>query len=65
MNQRTIEVLIDPQGRTQVRTVGYAGPGCREASRFLEAALGAVQHERLTSEFYQAAAQSTAQQQRS
>lgn len=62
---RTIEITVDPQGRATVRTRGFAGPECREASRFLERALGAATAEKLTAEFHQnqSAGQETRQSQ--
>ena len=51
---KTIEIIVDSQGRTRVETRGFAGSSCREASRFLEEALGQRSTERLTAEFYQA-----------
>ncbi len=50
---RTIEIIVDPAGNTRVETKGFSGSGCREASRFLEQALGERSTERLTAEFYQ------------
>lgn len=50
---RRIEILIGPQGETTVRTRGVAGPSCREASRFLEQALGPRTGEALSAEFFQ------------
>ena len=52
---RTIEVLVSPTGETTVQTRGFAGPACRDASRFVERALGERTAERLTAEFHQAA----------
>ena len=49
----TIEVTISPNGQTRVETKGFRGSTCREASRFLEQALGAKKTEQLTGEFYQ------------
>jgi hypothetical protein len=49
---RTIEITVDPKGGTVVRTVGFSGPECREASRFVERALGRATAETLTPEFY-------------
>ncbi len=48
-----IEVIVSPTGETRVQTKGYVGPGCRDASRYLEAALGQRIGEQLTSEFHQ------------
>jgi hypothetical protein len=50
---KTIEITVDKQGRVTVETRGFSGGSCREASRFIEDALGARSSERLTAEFYQ------------
>jgi len=50
---KTIEIIVTPDGQTSVQTLGFSGPSCREASRFVEEALGRATDERLTSEFYQ------------
>lgn len=52
MNPPTIEVIVDPQGETTVRTTGYSGRSCLDASRWLEEALGIVVAERKTEEFF-------------
>ena len=49
---KTIEIIVAPDGATRVETKGFAGGECREASKFLEGALGQSQHEQLTPEFY-------------
>lgn len=51
---RTIEIIISPNGQSRVETKGFAGSQCREASHFLEAALGKPTSETLTAEFHQA-----------
>lgn len=61
MNQ-TLEIIVRPDGGTQVQTHGFSGPGCRDASRFIEAALGGRQTERLTGEYYQGQAAENSQQ---
>lgn len=60
---RTIEVVISPTGETKVETKGFSGTGCREASKFLEQALGASVNEQLTAEFYQSQAEQQVQRQ--
>jgi len=50
---KTIEITVSPKGETKVETKGFAGGECREASRFVEQALGARTDEQLTAEFYQ------------
>ena len=54
MSGQTIDIIISPDGQTTVQTRGFAGPSCREASRFLEEALGQRTGEQLTAEFHQA-----------
>ncbi len=63
---RTIEIVITPEGKATVQTLGFTGPSCREASKLIEQALGQQVAEKLTSEFYQAqVAQQVQQQQQS
>ena len=50
---RTIEIIVSPQGETTVTTKGFAGSSCRDASKFVERALGQRTDERLTAEFHQ------------
>jgi hypothetical protein len=50
---KTIEITVDSKGQTRVETKGFAGPACREASRFVEQALGTKTAETLTAEFHQ------------
>jgi hypothetical protein len=52
---KTIEIIVTPDGRTSVQTLGFTGPTCRDASKFIEQALGQRVSETLTSEFHQAA----------
>ena len=61
---KTIEVIVKPDGSSKVETHGFAGADCRQASEFLEQALGSRQSERLKPEFHQAhtEAQQQAQQ---
>ena len=59
---KIIEIIVSPQGETTVQTKGFSGPSCREASKFLEQALGQRTDERLTSEFH--ASQDVTQQTR-
>ena len=47
-----IELTISPIGETKLETKGFVGAGCREASRFLEQALGRSGKEELTTEFH-------------
>ena len=54
MNRRIIEIVVSPKGETIIRTKGYAGPDCLQASKFLEQALGVVAHDHKTAEYFQA-----------
>jgi len=49
---KTIEIIVSPKGEATVTTKGFAGASCREASKFLEQALGQRTGERLTNEFH-------------
>jgi len=49
---KTIEIIVSPKGETTVTTKGFAGSSCREASKFIEQALGQRTAEQLTSEFH-------------
>ena len=51
--KRTIEITVSPTGETKVETKGFTGGECREASRFVENALGQRTAEQLTGEYYQ------------
>jgi hypothetical protein len=52
---KTIEITISPQGESVVQTKGFSGASCRDASRFVEQALGVVQSDSPTPEMYQMA----------
>jgi hypothetical protein len=49
---KTIELIVSPDGSSQVETKGFAGSECQQASRFLEQALGQKQQEQCTADFY-------------
>ena len=54
MTQQIIEIVVAPDGATKIETRGFAGASCRDASRFIEDALGQRSGEQLTAEFHQA-----------
>ncbi len=54
---KTIEIIVSPQGETILKTQGFSGRDCLEATRQLEAALGRKLGDRLTGEFFAAAGQ--------
>ena len=39
---RTVEIIIAPTGEIQIDAVGFKGPDCEKATKFLEEALGVV-----------------------
>jgi len=49
---RIIELTVTPEGETKIETRGFQGASCRDASRFLEQALGQRTNEQLTAEFH-------------
>jgi len=61
---KTIEIIVSPKGEAIVTTKGFAGSSCREASKFIEQALGQRTDERLTAEFHHAQSVEQATQQR-
>ena len=50
---KSIEVMITPDGKTLIQTQGFLGASCRQASKFLEEALGQRISESMTAQFYQ------------
>ena len=53
---KTIEIIVSPKGETRVETKGFTGSSCRQASEFIEKALGRQTGEQIKAEFYQTAA---------
>ena len=53
MSERIIQVTVSPAGETQIETEGFTGTSCRQASRFLEQALGKQLQDVPTLDFYQ------------
>ena len=51
--KKTIEITVSPTGETKVETKGFSGGECRDASRFVEQAMGQRTAEQLKGEFYQ------------
>jgi hypothetical protein len=50
---RIIEITVDTKGQSKVETRGFTGGECREASKFIEQAIGQRTEEKLTADFYQ------------
>ena len=58
---KVIEIIVEPDGETRVETKGFTGAECRQASQFLEQALGNRVSEQLTAEFHQARVEQVSQ----
>ncbi len=50
---RTIEIIIGVGGEIQIDAVGFKGPDCEMATRFLEEALGVVGQKIKKPEYHQ------------
>ena len=50
---KTIQIVVEPNGQIRVETKGFNGAECRQASEFIEQALGQRTGEQLTAEFHQ------------
>ena len=42
MNKRSIEVIVNADGSLIIDAIGFKGPDCEKATRFLEEALGQI-----------------------
>jgi hypothetical protein len=49
---KTIEITVSPEGAVNIKTSGFTGGSCRDATRDLERALGVSGRESLLPEFY-------------
>ncbi len=54
MTEKIIEVIVKPDGQIELTARGF-GSACQKATLFLRRALGLVNEEKLTQEYYQAA----------
>jgi len=51
--KKVIEITVSPTGETKIETKGFSGGECRDASKFVEQALGQRTAEQTTGEFFQ------------
>ncbi len=49
---KTIEITVSPEGAVSIKSSGFTGGSCRDATRDLERALGVAGRESLLPEFY-------------
>ena len=52
MSEKTITITVSPEGSVSIKTAGFTGSSCRDATRDLERALGASGREHLLPEYF-------------
>ena len=52
MSEKTIQITVTPEGSVSMKTTGFTGSSCREATRELERALGMSGRESLLPEYF-------------
>jgi hypothetical protein len=53
MSAKKIEITVSPEGATSIKTTGFTGSSCKDATRDLEKALGVAGRETLQPEYFQ------------
>ena len=53
MSAKKIEITVSPEGATSIKTTGFTGGSCKDATRDLERALGVAGREHLQPEYFQ------------
>jgi hypothetical protein len=52
MSEKTIQITVTPEGSVSIKTAGFTGSSCKDATRDIERALGVAGRETLLPEFY-------------
>ena len=52
MSEKKIEITVSPEGATSIKTSGFSGSSCKDATRDLERALGVAGREHLQPEYF-------------
>lgn len=52
MKQRTIELIVGPDGSLKIEAMGFKGSDCERATAFLEKALGQISSKGKKPEYY-------------
>ncbi len=52
MSEKTIQITVTPEGSVSIKTSGFTGSSCKDATRDIERALGVAGREHLLPEFY-------------
>ncbi len=55
MSEKKIEITVSPEGAVSIKTSGFSGGSCKDATRDLERALGVAGRESLLPEYFQQA----------
>jgi hypothetical protein len=53
--EKKIEITVSPEGAVSIKTSGFQGGSCKDATRDLERSLGVTGSEQLTPEFLEQA----------
>jgi hypothetical protein len=53
MSAKKIEITVSPEGATSIKTSGFSGSSCKDATRDLERALGVAGREHLQPEYFE------------
>lgn len=56
MTQKSIEVIVQPDGSLKIEAFGFAGADCEKATAFLEKALGTALTRKRKADYYRATA---------
>ena len=52
MSEKKIEITVSPEGSVSIKTAGFTGGSCRDATRDMEKALGLADREHLLPEYF-------------
>ena len=52
-SHQRIEITVSPEGAVSIKTSGFTGSSCRDATKAIEKALGVAGRETLLPEFHQ------------
>ena len=52
MSEKTIQITVTPEGSVSIKTSGFTGGSCRDATRDMEKALGLAGREHLLPEYF-------------
>jgi hypothetical protein len=53
--EKKIEITVSPEGAVSIKTAGFTGSSCKDATRDIERAIGVAGRESLLPEYFQQA----------